>query len=79
MPKNYVTYSFVFILIIFSGGCAPILVISDPELVVIENASAFNAGKVQVMANVACQKHGKRAIYRADYIRDGLATFECIK
>ena len=62
----------------FFGGCTPMVVTSNSGLVVIDNASAFNASKAQTMADAECQKHGKYAIHRPDNVRDGQALFECI-
>jgi len=55
------------------------VVTSNPRLVVIENTSAMNAAKAQAMADAECQKHGRYAIHRLDNVRDGQATYECIK
>lgn len=79
MFKNYKIYSALFICNTIFGGCTPMIVTSDPGSVVIDNASAFNAGRAQKMAELVCRRHGKKAIYRPDTVRDGQATYECIK
>jgi hypothetical protein len=79
MFKCYNVYSALFVVGTIFGGCAPMLVTSNLKSVVIENASAMNAAKAQAMADVECQKHGKHAIHRPDNVRDGQATYECVR
>ena len=79
MFKRYKVYSTLFVIGTIFGGCASTLVASNLRSVVIENASAMNAAKAQAMADAECQKHGRYAIHRLDNVRDGQATYECIK
>lgn len=79
MSKSYKCYSAIFVVSIIFAGCTPLIVSSNSEIVVMDNASIFNAEKAQAIANVVCLSHGKKAIHRPDSLRDGKATFECIK
>jgi len=66
--------------VFFLTGCiTPRVMSSNPRSVVIEGAnSSFNDGG-QKLADEQCSRHGRYAIHRPDNIRDGRATFECIK
>ena len=79
MFNRYIIFCALFIAGTIFSGCTPIVVTSNPRSVVIKNASAMNSAKAQAMADAECQKHRKYAIYRPDNVRDGQATYECIK
>ena len=79
MFKHYKNFSALFIVGTILVVCMSMVVTSNPRSVVIENASAMNAAKAQAMADVQCQKHRRYAIHRLDKVRDGQATYECIK
>ena len=79
MFKHYKNFGALLVVGTILGGCTPMVVTSNPRSVVIENTSAMNAAKAQAMADAECQKHGKYAILRLDNVRDGQATYECIK
>ena len=63
------------ILLIISG-CAPYIISSNPRQVTIGYAGGADA---QEMADKECKKHGRYAIHRPDNLRDGNATYECVK
>ena len=63
----------------FLTGCVtPKVLNSNPRQVTIGNANGFN-DRGQKLADEHCARHGRYAIHRPDQIRDGNATFECIK
>ena len=65
--------------VLLLSACAPVMVTSNPRVVVIENSSSFNTAETQQMADDECSKHGRYAIHRPDNLRDGKATYECIE
>ncbi|MBT5985253.1 MAG: hypothetical protein HOG74_01445 [Nitrospina sp.] len=66
-------------MLIFSAGCAPVLLHSTPRTVLIGNADAFNTVETQKLADEQCQKHNRYAIHRPDNTRDGKVAYECIE
>jgi hypothetical protein len=64
--------------VFFLTGCTAQQMSSNPRSIVIENATSFN-NMGQNIADEHCSRHGRYAIHRPDNIRDGRATFECIK
>jgi hypothetical protein len=63
--------------IMFLAGCVPTLVNQSPRSVVVKGLSHPSEG--QAIADQNCNKYGRHAIHRPDNIRDGYATYECVK
>ena len=64
---------------VFSSGCVPPpqLLSSSPRAIVVGNLQHSAQG--QIIADQECARYGRYAIHRPDNVRDGIATYECIK
>ena len=66
----------VFVLLL--AGCAPKVMSSTPDSIVLSDIYDFNRGKAFPIAQAHCAQSGKNARALPDTLADGFVTFECI-
>ena len=52
---------------------------STPRFVLIKNVKRSDVGDALSVAESECMRHGRHAVYKADSIPDGMASFECVQ
>ena len=68
--------------LLIMSGCEVKVVSSNPRQVTVNGLHNFTGTEhieAQALADKECKKHGRYAIHRPDNLRDGNATYECVK
>lgn len=60
-------------------GCTPKVLTATPRTVMVGNVGEINAVEALQLAEQECLKHNRHAVHVPDNVRDGQASYSCVK